>query len=370
MRSALFDELSFWMPFTPRYLFAEPNPLFYEQAAWGASTRHERLRALTALAAYHLPFVDKPTIAPVIVASARAIMTRTLPRRDYLKACKKLSTGQNIQPDALLHAWMEYGYQRVDTVLETGQFSHRGGLLDIWPMAESHPVRLDFFGDEIETIRKFDPATQRTIEKVERVLITPAREFLYTDALASDPGITGYLSRDNETGEVQPTEFHIPILHPLPASLFDYLPNKALVVVDDMSLVESMMQEVEEQAVRYRNESIEEGTLAADFPLPYLSWSELVDSLGEKPVLEMGRGRDESSHHLLADEFAHIERFAGRLKPFEEYLAKLVDEGKQVVVVSRQRPRLKELWKQSHPDHENENPIFLESSPDGRVAGR
>ena len=104
-------------------------------------------------------------------------MTRTLPRRDFLKACKKLSVNQSIQPDRLIREWAGIGYQRVNTVLEPGQFSHRGGLLDVWPATEVHPVRLDFFGDEIETIRLFDPATQRTIEKLEDILVTPARNF-------------------------------------------------------------------------------------------------------------------------------------------------------------------------------------------------
>ena len=95
---SLFDELGFWVK-SPRYLFAEPNPLFYEQAAWGASTRRERLQTLTALAASYLPFTDKPEISPIIISSARSLMTRTMPRRDYLKACKKLSINQSIHSD-------------------------------------------------------------------------------------------------------------------------------------------------------------------------------------------------------------------------------------------------------------------------------
>src|SRR5881396_541565 len=82
---SLFDELGFWVK-SPRYHFAEPNPLFYEQAAWGVTTRRERLQTLTALASYHLPFVQKPEVPPIFVTSARSLMTRTLPRRDFLKA--------------------------------------------------------------------------------------------------------------------------------------------------------------------------------------------------------------------------------------------------------------------------------------------
>ncbi|HVN14405.1 MAG TPA: transcription-repair coupling factor, partial [Anaerolineales bacterium] len=357
---SLYDELGFWLNGAPRYLFAEPNPLFYEQAAWGVATRRERLQTLTALAAYHLPFAQKPETHPVIVVSARSLMTRTLPRRDYLKACKKLSAGEKAQPEVLLHSWTATGYQRVNTVLEPGQFSHRGGLLDIWPPSESNPVRLDFFGDEIETIRRFDPASQRTIEKLESVLVTPSREFIASDSQNPNP--------DSQSPDSQFTEFHIPLLHPLPASLLDYLPKKTLVLADDLSLIESVTNEIEEQAVNFRHESITEGTLASDFPIPYLTWSELSDGLSEKFMLELGYSgeeipSEESTTHGLAAQFGHLERFAGRLKPFEDYLAGLLENGGQAVIVSRQRARLEELWHQREAvvDH-GSSVTFIEAS--------
>src|SRR3990172_1108043 len=101
---SLFDELGFWVK-SPRYHFAEPNPLFYEQAAWGVTTRRERLQTLTALAAYHLPFAEKAWVPPVFVTSARSLMTRTLPRRDFLRACRKIAVGQTVQPDPLTRSW-------------------------------------------------------------------------------------------------------------------------------------------------------------------------------------------------------------------------------------------------------------------------
>ena len=125
MRLSLFDELGFWVK-SPRYHFAEPNPLFYEQAAWGVATRRERLQTLIALSEYHLPFAQKPETPPIFVTSARSLMTRTLPRRDFLKACKKLSVNQTVQPDALTRSWSEIGYQRVNTVL--GAWS----ILEAW----------------------------------------------------------------------------------------------------------------------------------------------------------------------------------------------------------------------------------------------
>src|SRR5215208_1492947 len=105
---SLFDELGFWVK-SPRYHFAEPNPLFYEQAAWGVTTRRERLQTLTALSSYHLPFAQKPETHPIFITSARSLMTRTLPRRDFLRASRKISAGQSVQPDALSRSWVEIG---------------------------------------------------------------------------------------------------------------------------------------------------------------------------------------------------------------------------------------------------------------------
>jgi transcription-repair coupling factor (superfamily II helicase) len=350
---ALFDELGFWVR-SPRYHFAEPNPLFYEQAAWGVTTRRERLHTLTALSSYHLPFVQKPEIPPIFVTSARSLMTRTMPRRDFLKACKKLTAGQSTQPDVLLRSWVEIGYQRVNTVLEPGQFSRRGGIMDVWAPAEKLPVRLDFFGDEVETMRRFDPATQRTVEKLESILITPAREYIQSD------------KSDMSDQSDQLTEFHIPLLHQQSASLLDYLPQKALVLVDDLSVVESMVAEIEEQAVKLRQDSITEGTLAPDFPLPYVTWPELLDNLQDRSFVELGHStstESEETEDSLSSCFSHDERFGGRLKPFVEYLTSVVERGEQAIIVSRQASRLQELWLEADQrESESENPQFIEAS--------
>lgn len=340
-----YDELGFWVK-SPRYLFAEPNPLFYEDAAWGVTTRRDRLQTLTTLSTYHLPFTKKPGTPPIIVASVRSLMTRTLPRRDFLKACKKLSASQSSQPDGLMREWVRIGYQRVNTVLEPGQFSHRGGILDVWTPTEPYPVRLDFFGDEIETIRRFDPATQRTIEKLDDILITPAREFL----------------AETLDDELQLSEFHIPLLHMQPASLLDYLPQKTTLLVDDLSLIEVMANEVEEQAVKFRQESIAEGTLSADFPVPYIPWSELHDNLSEFAHLELGHSTETEDGVELASHFGHDERFGGRLKPFIDYLFPLVEHGGRIFIVSRQAQRLRELWNEHYPDSEYPNLDFVEAS--------
>ncbi|MCL4560804.1 MAG: transcription-repair coupling factor [Chloroflexi bacterium] len=327
----LMDELGFWAPGFARLMFPEPNPLFYEQAAWGNAVRHDRLNVLATLAVYHLPGVEKPQRPPLLVTTARALMTRTLPRRDLIKATRLIRAGQVSPLEAMLRHWTEIGYQPADTVLEPGQFSRRGGILDIWPPAETLPARLDYFGEEVDTIRRFDPATQRTIQHLDRLLVTPAREIL-----------PSYAAGLNVTAE-DLGEFYLPLAHPSPASLLDYLPKQALVLIDDADLFQATVSEAEELAVKMRQESIEEGTLQPNFPVPYLSLSELQDSLGSHPSYDLGWSESDQPSPL-AQAFTPGPRFAGRLKPLMDALVSDYQNGDRLVIVSRQVSRLRELW--------------------------
>jgi transcription-repair coupling factor (superfamily II helicase) len=344
----LADELATWAPGVPRLLFPEPNPLFYENAPWGLTTRRDRLIVLTALAAYHVPGAEIPSIPPIIIAPARALMTRTLPRRDFLKALRTLKPGQVIQPDELLRSWMALGYELVSTVVAPGQFARRGGIMDIWTTADSQPVRLEFFGDEIDTLRRFDPATQRTIQPLQRLPITPAREYLVPP------------------GDENLSEFNLPQLHPFAGSILDYLPRQALVATDDLQAVRDTVLEVEEQAVGLRRDYIEDGELPDDFPVPYLTWSELDDALAVHQTLDLGRSLDEESldapgESCLAACFDPLPRFAGRLKLVMDHIAAAVGRAEPVTVISRQHTRLQELWAEQAP-HDTAQVIFIDGS--------
>jgi transcription-repair coupling factor (superfamily II helicase) len=372
----LMEELGLWAPEARRLPFPEPTPLFYEPAAWGESTRQDRLAALTALATYHIPGAPQPSRPPLLVAPARAVMTRTLPRRDFLKASRTLKVGQTSTLDDLARACLMLGYESANIVIAPGQFARRGGLLDLWPPAEAQPLRLEFFGDEIETIRRFDPATQRTVKStdvgpLQRLLITPAREFL-----------TNPQANLEQAGDYN-SEFYIPVLHPMPASLLDYLPRQALVVLDDRQALADAITEVEEQAVAMRQDSIREGTLPADFPIPYLTLEEIQEALSAHATLDLGHGSATEVEGVppaeiqvdLAERFSAGPRFAGRLKPVMEFIRERLTAQERVVIVSRQAARLRELWQEQRTPADLAPLDFIEGSlsegwsykaPDGR----
>lgn len=340
----LIEELALWLPDHPRLLFPEPNALFYEKAEWSEHTRRDRLQVLTSLAAYHIPGVNAPGLSPVIIAPARAVMTRTLPRRDFLKATRILKPGQSINPEETIRYWISIGYDSVNTVISPGQFARRGGILDLWPSVYPLPIRIELFGDEIESIRRFEPSTQRTIKTAkqagqDKYLVSPAREFLLDKP-----------DKPKEDGQssTEYSEFDIPRLHPNPASILDYLPAKALILIDDFQSFQETIEDVEEQSLKIREDSLKDGTLEDTYPVPYLTRTEITDFLQSRQTVDFGYSADfqysESTETPLAQRFTFCPRFAGRLKPFIDYVAEFSLKGEQIVIVSRQKSRLEELW--------------------------
>lgn len=338
------DELKFWYPKANRMGFPAPNPLFYEQAAWGNITRRERLQTLSALAAYHVPGSTRPLKPPIIFTPIRALMARTLPRRDFIRVVRNIRIGSSYSIEELVRHWVETGYQSADTVLEVGFFSRRGGILDIWPPAEQFPVRIEFFGDEIDTLRQFDPVSQRTLSRLESIRITPAREVL--PGAAEKAGITGDVD-----------EYHLPLVHPAHASLLDYLPKGSLILVDDLQSVQTAANDIEEQAVRLRADLIKESVLPDDYPIPYLTWSELQDTLSGQTWLELGRSTSPETGYY-GEAIQPGQRFGGRLKPFNEYVGDSLKNNARVIIVSRQASRLQDLWK------ERQQEAGIEASPE------
>lgn len=354
---ALFEELQFWLGGEGVHYFPEPNPLFYEKSSWGAGTRRDRLGVLTLLARFLIPGMPKPKHAPVVVAPVRAIMTRTLPRRDFLKHTRILKIGQEVSPEGLAREWVDIGYDYANIVVEAGQFSRRGGILDVWSPGEIQPTRIELFGDEIDTMRAFDPATQRTVKSLESLTVTPAREILPWAAEKA-----GFSTKDL-------SEFLLPLAHPISGCLIDFLPDDALIALDGQEFIVAAVTDIEEESLSRRDDAIKAREIAADFPEPFFTWSEIEDRIVKRRVIELGyTGAPEVP--ALGSNFASGPRFAGKLRDFLNYLKSLEKDGDPWVVVSRQSSRLRNLWRDELPFHDNlSKELFEHQFIEGSLAG-
>ena len=119
--------------------------------------------------------------ARLIVASAAAILPKVSTPERLLRAAIELRSGTEIDPQALADLLVDAGFTRADPVDEHGSFAIRGGILDVFPASEAEPVRLEFVGDMVETLRRFDPTTQRSTGAVDQVSIVPVREWFDDD---------------------------------------------------------------------------------------------------------------------------------------------------------------------------------------------
>ncbi|MGB4868863.1 MAG: hypothetical protein WBP47_02405, partial [Candidatus Promineifilaceae bacterium] len=176
--------LEAWLPDDQNvYRFYEPTPLPYDRGPWGETARISRLRVLSRLMAGQHPQISAPTAPPLIVTSARAFLQKTLAKRRFLTATRVLRVGRRLDLEKTLKNWADIGYEAVSVVESPGQFSRRGGIVDIFPPSSAFPVRIELFGDEIDTMRYFDLATQRSLEMDKAaqetgIIVPPAREAL------------------------------------------------------------------------------------------------------------------------------------------------------------------------------------------------
>jgi len=371
---ALAHSLRDWSSTPERILhFPEPPTLFYERAPWTDEVIVGRLQVLAAL---HSQFAIRNS--QVIITSARALMQRTLPLRQFRASIREFRVGQTLDLERALGRWAGLGYEPVSVVEAPAQFSHRGGILDIFPPADSLPVRIELFGSQIESLRRFDPATQRSQERAESVTITPAREALprhgprVAGRVAAQ--LAGDLSADarieleaHHQGLVAAApfsgiEFYLPYFYTAPAMLLDYFPAEALLVVDDPQELADTWAGLEEDGVALRAAAQEAGALPADgstepssrahqaeglakvYPLPYVTWDEWSERLTDRPLLTLGLGRAKCHLAPLADCFVPGPHFGGQLKRVLEYIHTAQAGGGQVIVASQQARRLAELW--------------------------
>ena len=189
---------------------------------------------------YHL----RQTPDPVIVTTVEAWGQRGLPREVFAEAVTYVVTGETLAPETLAARLVRWGYHRVPLVQDPGDLAIRGGILDVYPAGYATALRFEFFGDDIESIRQLDTSSQRSLDRIEEVLLLPLREFAQDrlgpsaaraiDTRAADVALARNERRDLveavRTGLVLPgMEALLPYLYDSLGTLADYLPENTLV---------------------------------------------------------------------------------------------------------------------------------------------
>jgi transcription-repair coupling factor (superfamily II helicase) len=376
--------------------FPERDGLPYERMIENAEIMQLRLGALARLACREsaakaprpgAPAGHSPTPAPMIVTSARALTQPVIPPEELRGVLLELRAGDELDLSLLLEQSVLLGYEPVAEVEEPGQITHRGGIVDIFPPTMVRPVRIEFFGDEIESIRTFDQETQRSLNPLETMLLAPAREALPrhgpaaakelerlpTETLHPDPAARW--ARDLEAlragQSFDDLVFYLPYLYRT-ATLLDYLPAESVLALDMPDRLEDVALRLEAQAEEVRASLEREGENPPGLRAAFVSWSTLQPQLAARRHLRFASFLDESdlgfdgqqgaqsssatagqqppassraaAVQVLMPDLHAAPSYGGRLRAFVTQTRRTMRERQRVVVVTAQARRLCEVF--------------------------
>jgi transcription-repair coupling factor (superfamily II helicase) len=348
---ALVEELAAWLGSDERlHLFPRRDSLPYERLPPDAEAVRDRLRVLSLLAGRH----ETP---PIIVTPVQALAEPTFSPDEMTCCLETLTTGARLSPEPFLKRLSERGYQFSPLVDTPGQAGRRGGIVDVFPPENDLPVRIEFLGEHIESLRLFNPDTQRTIRLVESVDLGPAREMLLPRPDAVDLGTkldfdsckpeVAARYRDEiallAKGESFPDDiFYVPFL--ACCTLLDFMPENATLVLDELADIASAEEEHDAQTVEIRDEMTARCELPHGLPFPQKAWPELRELLEKRGPVDLSRwATGEDGEHSVRLPFAAASAYGGRLLDLTKDLEGAASRRQTTVVVSQQATRISEV---------------------------
>jgi transcription-repair coupling factor (superfamily II helicase) len=370
------DELRAWLPDeVPVHSFADGDALPYERIPWAPETRQRRVESLVSL-------LNAQSPPPVLVASARALMQKTLPVRELRAALRSLEEGQRFDLNKVLTSWIGLGYESVAVVEAPGEYSRRGGIVDIWPPNLRKPLRIELFGDQVESLRSFDPSTQRTISRVARALVGPASEALpklgermaerlrsLDLSLCHPPARVEYereLAQLLAATPCRNLEWYIPYLYSQPASLLDYLAETGQgsedggwLLLDDAAEIIRALADLDSQAEQLAKDLAAAGDLPGDLIVPYFGVETMRERFAQAqrateasrfPLITLGNstlnGWTTAETAEIGALFTAGPRFGGQLRNAVTDIERALSADALVVIVSRQASRLEGFFRE------------------------
>ncbi len=253
-----------------------------------------------------------------VLMTARAFARRTVSPQEIIHSGARLTRGENYSPDDLVNQLVSAGYVREDPVGAVGEFSMRGGIIDVWSPGQDRPIRIEFFGDEIDSIRGFDPESQLSTKQLKSIDIVPMREVsVRSDDFKRWAEVARERWQDErfdrslrdrtvfaDEGEDFPGwEWLFPMLGARTSTTFDYL-RDAVLVIDEPTSLETYLSEVYQTLAERFAETDAADDLALHPDELYLSAEDLRSKIDERQRLDLrtlGRGAAAVDQSLALD---------------------------------------------------------------------
>lgn len=351
-----YEQLGIWSDSKNIDIFPEPDTLAYQRTIADFSIEQDRLQVLSALSG-----ADGTKKLPLLICSAPALIQKTTDHREFAAACRVIRIGDEIEPLKLIQQCQEMGYQLEALVETPGTVSRRGDIVDIFPPLNEYPLRLEFFGNTLESLRWYDSATQRSVKTVNQAEISPANEILPVKLnsaavrLLKDLDLSRCKAESQEQFEQEIQQilegqrpanlnFYAPFFNR--DSLLDYLPDNTLVIMDELSIIKDEIDYLSDQDSEIKESKIADGELPESFPKPHFEWADIKSRLKNKRVLELLPWEETLSDKVIRTDFTPAPSYAGQLQTLIKKSADFLKDGKRLIYVTNQAARLSELFEE------------------------
>ncbi len=296
----LYDDLAELLGETRVHLYPVNELIASEIATASPELRSQRIEALNAWSKGEANIL----IAPI------AALKRMLPSPKTWKTYQlKFEEGEEIDMDECLSRLVDMGYERTEMVTAPGEFSRRGGIIDIYPLTEKHPIRVELFDVEVDSIRYFDADSQRSLERAHKVEIGPATDLILTgeELLIAAERIEKALAESlkNKTSKVAKEELvetieyditrlknmerfqemykYIGFFYEEPMSLLDYLPEDSLIILEEMGRIQEAATSLDQEEAEWYASLLESNRMVKGSRFSF-DWQTVLDKMNKQRI--------------------------------------------------------------------------------------
>ncbi|MDF1591093.1 MAG: transcription-repair coupling factor [Desulfobacterales bacterium] len=288
------DDFCFFSNRSAQSIFYFPpyNIMPFKRVSYHNETAAGRIRTL-----YNLIDSSQPSI---LVTSVDAVLQKLIPRSELCRFAELIQKDEEINRDLLIKKLTSGGYINTAIVEEPGDFSIRGGIVDIFSTTYADPLRIEMVGDTVEALRFFSTTTQRTIRHIHEAVILPAKEVILTpdslpeiisrireQAASLEMPVTRvreYIRCIKDEGVFSGVESLIPLIYTLPGTFFDYIPKEALYILSDPGELERAAETFAAQADKNFKTACEAGKLCLRPEASYMDWQTAMEAINRSAV--------------------------------------------------------------------------------------
>lgn len=353
----------------PIIYFPPYHILPFKYLSYHGQTAARRIQGLYKLLEYSL------SAPPLVITTAGAMIQKVMPREYFSNFLELVMENEEIETDHLIEKLNAGGYERTMIVEEPGDYSIRGGIIDIFSPLYDDPLRIELFGDQVDSLRFFSAENQRTLKRISDAVILPAREtVLYKSELAEiisrirsqgsrmETAVTKIrelVERIKEEGIFPGIEILLPLIYPTLETVMDYIPERSLFILVEPRELQKASDEILEQAKENYAVSLEEKSFGVEPSSLFLTWNQVEIRLKKELPLHLksislaGPDNDENQPIRMKFNIEDNSDLTGKLKdhrdneklllPFAQWIQSKTDSGMNTIIVSGSKSRAQKI---------------------------